>query len=134
MPLGSAACEVLWKYLRERAKVAPNHREELWVEQSGHGLSRPAWLYLLIKRLGKAAGIPDLYTHRFRHSYAMNALRGGMPMPVLEWTGGWSRIPETYLRTLGMDEARRFHQQVSPGDRLGRPRQRGRPGSGRGRL
>ena len=103
MPLGSAACEVIWEYLRERGKVAPGHREELWVDQSGGGLSRPAWLYQLIKRLGLAAGIPNLYTHRFRHSYAMNALRGGMPMPVLEWTGGWSRIPETYLRTLGMD-------------------------------
>ena len=124
MPLGSAACKVLREYLRERDKVAPDGRKEFWVDQSGHGLSRPAWLYQHIKRLGLAAGIPNLHTHRFRHSYAMNALRGGMPMPVLEWTGGWSRIPETYIRTLGMEDARRFHQQVSPGDRLGHQRQR----------
>ena len=63
--------------------------------------------YPLVKRLCQAAGIPDLHTHRFRRSYAMNAARHGTPLPVLEWTGGRSRIPETCLRTLGMEEARR---------------------------
>ena len=36
------------------------------------------------------------------------------------WSAGWTRIPEKYLRTLGLEDAQRFHQQVSPADRLGR--------------
>ena len=35
MPLGSAVCDVLREYLLERAKVAPDHRTKLWVDQSG---------------------------------------------------------------------------------------------------
>ena len=32
--------------------------------------------------------------------------------------GGWKRIPDTYMRTLGLEDAVRFHRQVSPGDHL----------------
>ena len=35
------------------------------------------------------------------------ALDRGMPESVLQWTGGWNkRIPETYLRTLGLKQAK----------------------------
>ena len=50
----------------------------------------------------------------------MAALRGGMPEHVLMWSAGWKRIPETYLRTLGLEDAKHFHQQISPADKLGR--------------
>lgn len=51
------------------------------------------------------------------------ALDRGMPESVLQWTGGWNkRIPETYLRTLGLKQAKSFHRQVSPADRLRRGR------------
>ena len=76
--------------------------------------------FQIIKRLGKRAGIADLHTHRFRHSYAVNVLRAGMPERVLEIVGGWKKIPKTYFRTLGEEDAMEFHRQVSPGDRLGR--------------
>ena len=111
----------------------------LWVSEHGEAME-PGWLYLMLKRLGKRAGISGLHTHRFRHSYAMNALRNGMPERVLEMIGGWRKIPDTYFRTLGAEDARQFHKQVSPGDRLGRAsaarkssRQRSQ-GKPRGRL
>ena len=79
---------------------------------------QPNWLYLMLKRLGKRAGISNLHTHRFRHSYAINAMRSGMPERILEVAGGWKKIPDTYLRTLNAEDAQQFHRQVSPGDRL----------------
>ena len=114
MPLGNTAAEALWEYLGRRKRVAPSHRAELWVDVRGRGLSEPQWLYLLVKRLDTKAGIPNLHTHRFRHTYAMAALRGGMPEHVLMRSAGWKRIPETYLRTLGLEDAKHFHQQISP--------------------
>ena len=111
----------------------------LWVSEQGEALL-PNGISQVLKRLGKRAGIADLRPHRFRHSYAVNALRAGMPEQVLKIVGGWRKIPETYFRTLGEEDARQFHRQVSPGDRLGRAasvgRARQRPGGGkpRGRL
>ena len=61
-----------------------------------------------------------MHTHRFRHSYAINALRAGMPEQVLKIVGGWRKIPETYFKTLGEEDAIEFHRQISPGDRLGK--------------
>jgi len=68
------------------------------------------------------AGIPDLWTRRFRHTYAIAALEGGMPESVLQWTGGWDQpIPETYLRTLGLKQAKELSPTSLPrADRLRR--------------
>ena len=102
----------------------------LWVDHRGRALG-PEWLYQMVKRLGERAGIPDLHTHRFRHTFAMNALRSGMPERVLELIGGWERIPDTYLRTLDAGDAAEFHRQMSQGDRV--MAQQSAPRSSRGR-
>ncbi len=138
MPVGDVTRSILWAYLQTRDAIGPRC-SALWISEHGEAM-QPGWLYLMLKRLGKRAGISGLHTHRFRHSYAMNALRNGMPERVLEMIGGWRKIPDTYSRTLGAEDARQFHKQVSPGDRLGRAstarkssRQRSQ-GKPRGRL
>ena len=138
MPIGDAAKSVLLDYLLEREKLLPN-TNALWVSEQGKELL-PNGIFQILKRLGNRAGIPNLHTHRFRHSYAVNALRAGMPERVLQIVGGWKKIPDTYFRTLGAVDAMDFHRQVSPGDRLGKVssvrRDRQQPGNGqpRGRL
>ena len=129
MPIGDAARSVVWDYLQERESLMPR-TSLLWVSEQGEALL-PNGISQVLKRLGKRAGIADLLPHRFRHSYAVNALRAGMPEQVLKIVGGWRKIPETYFRTLGEEDARQFHRQVSPGDRLGRAASVGRAGSGR---
>ena len=37
---------------------------------------------------------------------------------VLHIVGGWKKIPDTYMRTLGYEDAEKFHRQISPADRL----------------
>ena len=130
MPIGDAARSVVWDYLQEREALMPR-TSLLWVSEQGEALL-PNGISQILKRLGKRAGIADLRPHRFRHSYAVNALRAGMPEQVLKIVGGRRKIPETYFRTLGEEDAKQFHRQVSPGDRLGRAtsvgRARQRPG------
>jgi site-specific recombinase XerD len=116
MPIGDTARSVLWEYLQVRAAKSPSY-DAVWISEQGRTME-PGWLYQMLKRLGKRAGIPNLHTHRFRHSYAVNALRGGMPERVLQIVGGWRKIPDTYFRTLDGEDARQFHRAVSPGDRL----------------
>jgi len=93
---------------------------------------------LLLKALGRRVGDPDLHTHRFRHSFTMNALRSGMKEPMLRLIGGWKKIPETCMRTLAVEDAARELREISPADRLGeafvvqqKNRRKGQP---RGRL
>ena len=49
--------------------------------------------------------------HRFGHTFAINVLRSGMSEPMLRLLGGWKKIPDTYLRTLSVEDAAR----VTPG-------------------
>ena len=93
--------------------------KELWVSEQGEALL-PNGIFQILKRLAGRAGIVNMHPHRFRHSYAINSLRAGMPEQVLKIVGGWKKIPETYFRTLGEEDAKEFHRQVSSGDRLGR--------------
>jgi len=63
MPVGSTVQELLWEYLQVRA---PRARREpaLWVSEGGRRM-QPNWLYLMLKRLGQRAGVPNIHTHRF---------------------------------------------------------------------
>ncbi len=93
MPLGDAARSVLMDYIQEREKLHP-YTDALWVSEQGRAI-QPNGIFQILKRLGKRAGIPNLHTHQFRHSYAVNALRAGMPERVLQIVGGWKKIPDT---------------------------------------
>ena len=129
MPLGEASLIALWDYLQARGSRSPH----LWLDEHGHPLAAEA-IYILLKRLGERAGIPNLHTHRFRHTFATSYLRNGEAERYLRIVGGWRRIPETYFCTLGAEDVARAHQQLSPGDRLaeqirGHSRKRGKTGS-----
>ena len=65
----------------------------------------------MLKRLGKRAGIANLRTHQFRHSYTVNALRAGMPEQVLKIIGGWKK----YRRPISGRWGRR-----TPGSSIGK--------------
>ncbi len=136
MPFGQTASAALWEYLEVRRQLAPDN-DALWVLASGVPMT-PGF-YATIKILGERAGVPDLHTHRFRHSFTMNALRSKMPQHVLMMIAGWKRkIPDTYFQTLGEEDAVRFHREMSPADKLwgsGEPKHPGsKKGKTRGRL
>ena len=131
MPNGDTARSVIWDYLQEREALMPC-TNALWVSEQGEALL-PNGICQILKRLARRANIEDMHPYRFRHSYAINALRAGMPEQVLKIVGGWRKIPETYFRTLGEEDAIDFHRQVSPGDRLGKATSARRAIQGHGR-
>jgi hypothetical protein len=88
---------------------------------------------MLLKRLGKRAGILNLHAHRFRHTFAISYLRSGGSERYLRIVGGWRRIPDTYFRTIDAEDVARAHRQLSSGDRLSqrlKERSRGRSKTG----
>ena len=91
LPIGGATKSVLVYCPLERERLLPN-TNALWVSEQGEAIL-PSRIFPILKRLGNRAGIPKRHTHRFRHSYAGNALRAGIPERVLQIRGGWKRIP-----------------------------------------
>ena len=118
MPLDKVVIDHLGDYLAARRMVAGDEKA-LWVSEQGKPMG-PKWIYLMLKRLGERCGVTNLHTHRFRHSYAMNALRTEMPEQFLRVIGGWKKIPETYFRTQSAEDAVAMHRQRSPAGRLAR--------------
>ena len=133
MTISYQTLEMLYDYRDARDYVRPI-TDALWVSYAGRVMDA-AWVYKMLKRLGKRAHIDNLHTHRFRHTYAMNALASGMQERYLMHEGGWSKIPETYFRTLGPEHIAERHRELSPVGRLARLQKetKGR-GKGRGRL
>ena len=113
MPLGETSLLALWDYLQ----VRNSRLSHLWLDEHGYPLAAQG-IYMLLKRLGKRAGIPNLHTHRFRHTFATGYLRSGGSERYLRIVGGWRRIPGTYFRTIDAEDVARVHRQLSPGDRL----------------
>ena len=117
MPIGRSARSVLSEYLQAREAIEPFTRN-LWVSGTGDAMQHN-WLYLMLKRLSERARIKGLHPHMFRHTFAVSALRSGMPERVLMHMGGWRKIPDTYFRALGFEDAQAFHAVMSPGNRFG---------------
>ena len=116
MPIGRAAQRALEEYLEARETLAPVS-PNLWISETGKAME-PDWILQLFKRLKKRANMPRLHPHIFRHTFAIGALRERMPEQILMIIGGWRKIPPTYFRTLGFEDAAEFHRRMSPGDRL----------------
>ena len=116
MYLGTVTTKAMAQYKLRRDALNPL-TNAWWVDVQGMEM-QDDWLYRMLKRLCDRAGIPRIHPHQFRHTFAVGMIEADVPLPTLEVMGGWSRIPQTYLATLGDKAAKAAHRRVSPADRL----------------
>ena len=125
MPIGARVVEALWEYLQARESRSPS-TDRLWIQSEGKPMTDSNWVYLMLKRRCKEAGIPPLHIHQYRHAYIMAALRNKTPDQTIKAaTGHRKYIPETYYRTLGEEDLAAAHREFSPADRLGQQNDKG---------
>jgi site-specific recombinase XerD len=74
--LGDVAKKFVWRYLNGERESAPKSAP-LFATRDGAPMDRYN-VRRMISRAGERAGVMGAYPHRFRHTFAINALRNGM--------------------------------------------------------
>jgi len=113
--LGAQARKATLRYLTERGKTKPG--DPLWIGRRGQ-LTRSG-LFQAMKRLGKLAGVSPAGPHRFRRTFAIWALRGGMDPYSLQAIMGHAdlQMVRQYL-DLVKEDIEEAHRRASPVDRF----------------
>lgn len=114
--IGKGTRKTLWRYLVERDD-RDDETAPLFLSEKNTPLNRDS-LRLIVKRLGKRAGVKNVHPHRFRHTFAINYLRGGGDIFTLQVLLGHSSLEmvRRYLRIAKID-LKEGHMRSSPVDR-----------------
>jgi len=109
VPIGREAADALRRYLaRGRPHLERRHRQELFLNANGGGLTR-AGVFLILRRLADKAGLePErIHPHLLRHSFATHLLEGGADLRAVQEMLGHADLATTELYTHVSDRRRR---------------------------
>lgn len=110
IPMGKRTKTAVWKYLADLVE-----KEET---ESLFSLT-PGGVRIFLDRLGKRAGVKNCHPHRFRHTFAIEYLRGGGDIYTLQRILGHASLEmcRHYLAIVDSD-VKTAHNRASPADRL----------------
>jgi len=117
--IGARTQKALWRYLLAR-KGSP--LPELWLNQQGEPLKNAHAIQIMLRRLGKRAGIQGVRCspHTFRHTFAISFLRAGGDAFNLQRLLRHKSLDmvRRYLSSLKDEDAAQAHRRASPADQM----------------
>lgn len=110
--VGMRSQKALWRYLSDRKA---KHTDPLFATRSGEKMERNNLRHTL-QRIADQAEVTNVYPHRFRHTFAINYLRNGGNILVLQALLGHESLDtvQIYVKLAELDLER--SQQHSPVD------------------
>ena len=117
---GPKTARALSKYLRARDKHKGAGLPNLWLADRGAAPLTPNGIKIRLKRLGQAAGVPDVHAHRWRHSFAHEWKRAGGDTGDLMLLLGWTSedMPRHYGASAAAERAMETQQRIGIGERI----------------
>lgn len=110
--LNSDAVKALDRYVAKRRSQVKSRLPWLWLGEKGR--MTDSGIAQVLRRRGRAAGMPELHAHLFRHRYAHEALSSGMQENEVMALAGWrsremlSRYAKSAERDRAIASARRL--------------------------
>jgi site-specific recombinase XerD len=117
---GPKTARALSRYLRARDKHKGAGLPNLWLASRGVAPLTPNGIKIRLKRLGKAAGVPDVHAHRWRHSFAHEWKRAGGDTGDLMLLLGWASedMPRRYGASAAAERAMETQRRIGIGERV----------------
>lgn len=118
LPLSPSTTKIVWRYLQTE-RGSDRVSDPLFVGRGARRMDRSSLRRLLV-RIGQRAGVPNCHPHRFRHTFAITALRNGMNAYALQMALGHSTMEmvRVYLEIVQAD-LDAAHRRASPIDNWG---------------